>query len=131
MLVQFTSILSKSYLTIEDLAVSTSDFRVGANEFDSNASPAKVRSHREVGDRCNHGDGSCDVVENTVLARLGSGETNESDCCRDHDCCHGPVPIRTANGDGDVGVRVVDGIVWGVVSERSVNRWNAESLPLT
>jgi len=98
-------------LTIKDLAVKTADLRVVANELDGNTSPAKVRSHREVRDRGNHGDGSGDVVEDAVLARLSCCESNESHSRGNHDRAHSPVPVRTANGDGNVSVGIVDGIV--------------------
>jgi len=96
---------------IEDLAVKTSNLGVAADELNSNASPAKVRSHREVSDGGNHGNGCSDVVEDTLLARLGGRKSNEGECCSDHDRTHSPVPIRTADGDGNLGGGVVDGIV--------------------
>lgn len=78
---------------VEDLAVSTTNLRVVANEFDGNASPAKVGSHGEVGDCCDHGDGCRNVVEDTLLAGLGGGESNECNRCSDHDRSHSPVPV--------------------------------------
>ena len=80
-------------LTIEDLAVETSNFRVATDELDSNTSPAKVRGHGKVSNRGNHGNGGGDVVEDAVLARLGGRESNEGQCCSDHDSAHSPVPV--------------------------------------
>lgn len=80
-------------LTIEDLAVETRHLRVAADELNSNTSPTKVRSHGEVSNRGDHSDGSSDVVEDAVLARLGGCESNECHRCRNHDSAHSPVPI--------------------------------------
>lgn len=69
---------------VEDLTVETSDLWVGADKLDSNGSPAKVTGHAEVGDGSSHGDSGCDVVEETVLARLCGTETEKDEGCGDH-----------------------------------------------
>ena len=96
---------------IEDLTVETSNARVAALELDSNAGPAKVRCHGEVCNGGDHGDRGGDVVEDAVLARLGGGKTDEGHGRDHHDGRDSPVPIGAMGGDGDAGVRVVDGIV--------------------
>jgi hypothetical protein len=98
-------------LTIEDLTVKTRNLRVAADELNGNAGPAKVRSHGEISNRCHHSDGCGDVVEDAVLARLGGCKSNKGEGRSHHDRAHSPVPIRTANGDGNVSVGIVDGIV--------------------
>jgi hypothetical protein len=96
---------------VEDLTVETANLGVVANELDGNASPSKVGSHGEVGNRRDHGDHSRYVVEDTVLARLGERKTHEGDGRRDHDSRDRPVPVGTVSGDGDLGVSIVDSVI--------------------
>jgi len=56
---------------IEDLTVQACDLGVAADELDGSWCPANVGGHAEVGDGGDHGDTGGDVVEDTVLARLG------------------------------------------------------------
>lgn len=95
---------------VEDLTVDTTNFRVVSLEFDVDGGPAEVGGHREVGDSSDHGDGSSDVVEDTVLARLGDTETQEDKGGHGHDCTDSPVPVGTADGDGNVGRLSIDHI---------------------
>jgi len=97
---------------VEDLTVETANLRVVANELDGNASPSKVGSHGEVGNGRDHGDHGGDVVEDTVLTRLGEGKAHEGDGRSDHDSRHGPVPVRTMSGNGNLSVSIVDRVIW-------------------
>jgi len=97
---------------VEDLTVETAHLGVVADELDGNTGPAKVGSHGKVRDGGNHGDHGGDVVEDTVLTRLGEGKTHEGDGRSDHDSSHGPVPVGTVSGDGNLSVSIVDGIAW-------------------
>jgi hypothetical protein len=97
---------------VEDLAVETANLGVVADELDGNAGPAKVGSHGEVGDGGDHGDHGGDVVEDTVLTGLGEGKTHEGNGRSDHDSGHGPVPVGTMSGDGNLSVSIVDGVAW-------------------
>jgi hypothetical protein len=97
---------------VEDLTVETANLGVVADELDSNAGPAKVGSHGEVCNGGDHGDHGSNVVEDTVLARLGEGKTHEGDGRSDHDSSHGPVPVGTVSGDGNLSVSIVDGVAW-------------------
>lgn len=72
--------------------------------------PAEVRSHSEVGYGSNHSDGGCDVVENTILTRLGESKSQECERRTCHDRRHGPVPVRTVRGDGDVDMLFILGV---------------------
>jgi hypothetical protein len=97
---------------VEDLTVETANLGVVADELDGNAGPAKVGGHGEVGDGGNHGDHGGDVVEDTVLTRLGEGKTHEGNGRRDHDGGDGPVPVGTMSGDCDLSVSIVDSVAW-------------------
>lgn len=61
--------------------------------------PTKVGCHREISDRCNHGDCCSDVVEDTLLARLGEGQTHEGKGGYHHDSGHSPVPVGSMGGE--------------------------------
>ena len=87
---------------VEDLTVRAPDDRVVARELDIDGGPAEVATHGEVGNRCNHGDGGGDVVEDTVLARLRQGETDEDEGRDGHDSRDGPVPVGSMGRDGNV-----------------------------
>ena len=87
---------------IKDLTVHTADLRhVGSGKLDIDRGPAEVGSHGEVGNSGDHGDGSSDVVEDTVLARFGHTQTQEDEGASSHDSADSPVPVGTANGDGN------------------------------
>jgi hypothetical protein len=88
---------------VEDLTVDAANLgHIGSLELDIDRGPAKVGSHREVGDSGDHSDGSSHVVEDTVLTRLGHTETQEDKGRSSHDGADSPVPVGTANGDGNV-----------------------------
>jgi len=88
---------------IEDLTVHTANLRhVGSGELDIDRGPAEVGSHGEVGNSGDHGDGSSDVVEDAVLARLGHAQAQEDKGGSSHNSAYGPVPVGAADGDGDV-----------------------------
>jgi len=94
---------------VEDLTVDTANLsHVGSAELNIDRGPAEVGSHREVGNSSDHGDGSSDVVEDTVLAGLGHAETQEDKGRGGHDGADSPVPVGTANGDGDVSRLAID-----------------------
>jgi len=94
---------------IEDLTVDTANLsHVGSAELNIDRGPAEVGSHREVGDSSDHSDGSSDVVEDTVLTGLSHAETQEDKGRGSHDSADSPVPVGTANGDGDVSRLVID-----------------------
>lgn len=94
---------------IEDLTVDTANLSHARSlEFNIDRGPAEVGSHGEVGNSGDHSDGSSDVVKNTVLARLGHAETQEDEGRGGHDSAHSPVPIGTADGDGDVRGLAID-----------------------
>ena len=97
---------------VEDLTVETANLGVIADELDSNAGPAKVGSHGEVCNGGDHGDHGSNIVEDTVLARLGESKTHEGDGRSDHDSSHSPVPVGTVSGDGNLSVSIVDGVAW-------------------
>ena len=48
---------------VEDLSVDPGNSVIGPLKLNRNGSPAKVRSHREVCDRCDHGNTCSDVAE--------------------------------------------------------------------
>jgi hypothetical protein len=94
---------------VEDLTVDTANLRhVGSLELDIDGGPAKVGGHGEVGNSGDHSNGSSHVVEDTVLARLGHTETQEDKGRSSHDGADSPVPVGTANGDGDVRRLAID-----------------------
>lgn len=100
---------------IVDFAVHASDLGITALELDGNTSPSQMRSHGEVSNRCDHGDGGGDVVENALLARLCGGKTTEGDCACNHQSRDGPVPIRTVIRNGDIGRGIADGVICKVL----------------
>lgn len=92
---------------VEDLAsaVDTSAVdlgRGGTTELDNNRGLTEVRAHREVGDGGDHGDGSGDVVEEAVRARLGERQAHEGEGGSTHDGADGKVPVRRAVSDLEV-----------------------------
>jgi hypothetical protein len=94
---------------VEDLTVDTADLRhVRSAELNIDGGPAEVGSHREVGNSGDHGDGSGDVVEDTVLTRLGHTQAQEDEGGSSHGSADSPVPVGTANGDGDVRRLAID-----------------------
>lgn len=95
---------------VEDLTVDTADNGVVAHELNIDRGPTKVGGHGEVGDSGDHGNGSGDVVEDTVLARLGDTQTKEDEGASSHDSADSPVPVRTADGDGNVDGLAVDSV---------------------
>lgn len=104
---------------IEDLTVNTADLGVAAAELNVDRGPAKVGSHGEVGNGGGHGNSGSDVMENTMLTRLGNSKTGEDEGRQGHDSSHCPVPVGAADGDGDVSALAVDSVAidaQGVVS---------------
>jgi hypothetical protein len=94
---------------IEDLTVDTANLsHVGSLELNIDGGPAEVGSHGEVGDSSDHGNGSSNVVEDAVLTGLGHTETQEDEGRSSHDGADSPVPVGTANGDGNVGRLAID-----------------------
>jgi hypothetical protein len=94
---------------IEDLTVDTANLsHARTAELNIDGGPAEVGGHGEVGDSGDHGNGSSDVVEDTVLAGLGHTETQEDKGRSGHDGADSPVPVGTANGDGNVGRLSID-----------------------
>jgi hypothetical protein len=88
---------------VEDLTVDTANLsHVGSAELNIDGGPAKVGSHGKVGNSGDHSDGSSHVVEDTVLTGLGHTETQEDKGRSGHDGADSPVPVGTANGDGDI-----------------------------
>ena len=74
---------------IEDLTDVTRNLGIViAHEFNLNPSLAQVGAHGEVGDSCDHGDGSSNVVEDTVSAWLGEGETGKDEGRDKHHRAH-------------------------------------------
>ena len=70
---------------IEDLAEHARNLGVVvSDEFHLNASLAKIGAHGEIGNGSDHGDGSSDVVEHAVGARLGKGETGKDQSRGEH-----------------------------------------------
>ena len=97
---------------VEDLTVETANLRIVTDELDGNAGPAKVGSHGEVGNGGDHGDHGGDVVEDTVLTRLGERKAHECHGRSDHDSSHSPVPVGTVSGNGDLSVSIVYSVTW-------------------
>lgn len=77
---------------VEDLTIVTS-LLTRAMELNSDGSPANVGGHGKVGDGGDKGDTGSDVVEETVLARLGGRETHEDDGRGGHGGANSPVPV--------------------------------------
>lgn len=87
---------------VEDLTIHTMHGGVCTEEFHVDWRPPQIGGHGEVRDRRDERDTSGDVVENTILAGLRQSETHEGDCRAGHHGGDRPVPIRTANGNGNV-----------------------------
>ena len=64
---------------VKDLTEGTSNLGVATYELGCDASLSQVGAHGEVGDTGDHGNGSGNVVEEAVAARLGEGEANKGD----------------------------------------------------
>lgn len=95
---------------IEDLTVPAGNDRLASNELDIDGSPAQVGSHGEVGNGGDHGDSCGDVVEDTVLARLGQAKADEDKGANGHNSTNCPVPIRTTDGNSNVDGLAVDNV---------------------
>lgn len=88
---------------VEDLAHEARDLRVGASEFDLDGGPAEVGAHTEVGDRCDEGDGSSQVVEEALRAVLARSQAHEGEGRHAHNGADGEVEAAAGGGDMIVG----------------------------
>ena len=109
---------------VEDLTVVAQDGGTGALELDGDAArkrsamrglrvvplshenlrdPSEVGAHGEVGNACYEHNTRSDVVEQTVLALLAEGKTNESEPSEAHGRTDGEVQVRATGCDGNVG----------------------------
>lgn len=59
--------------------------RIATNELDGDTSLAKIGTHGEVRDGCDHGDSGSDVVEDPVRTRLSERQPDEDECRDSHD----------------------------------------------
>ena len=105
---------------IENLTSGALDDWVATLELDVNRCPAKIGAHGEICDTSDHGDGGCDVVEDTLDTRLGCTEAEEGYRGCSHYRADRPVPIGTASGDGDLGRSLVGNVVAGDCDAQSV-----------
>lgn len=69
---------------VEDLAEIARDLGTGSDELRLDTRLSQVGAHSEIGDSCNHGDRSGDVVEDTVGTGLSEGQASESDGRNEH-----------------------------------------------
>ena len=74
---------------VKDLTVMTMDLRVGTRVLDGDGCKAQVRTHGEIGNRSDQGDGGGDVMEDTFGARFGESETPEDEGRDKHHCSDG------------------------------------------
>ena len=79
-----SQILPVNIANVEDLTKGTRDLGVGTNEFGANARLSQVGAHGKVSDAGDHGNGSGDVVEEAMCARLGERESDEGDTRQGH-----------------------------------------------
>ena len=93
---------------IVDFTVDTSDSWITALVLDVDGGETQVRAHGEVGNSCNHGHSSCDVVEYTVGSWLHLTHCQEGEGAHSHDSADCEVPVRAMSGDSDLGNAVVD-----------------------
>lgn len=74
---------------IEDLTVLVGrgprDFGVASLKFDSDGSLTEIGAHGEVCNCSDQGDCGGDIVEDTVVAGLGEGQTGDDECRDGHD----------------------------------------------
>ena len=87
---------------VVDLAVNPSNLRVATDELDIDWRPAQMRSHCEVRDSGDHGDGGSDVVEDAMCAWLHQGEGDEGDGSASHHRSDSPVPVGAMSCEGDL-----------------------------
>lgn len=78
---------------VVDLTVDSANLGVVAQELDVDWGPSQVRAHGEVCNGSDHGHRCGDVVEDTVLARLGLSKTSERKSGNSHHSADCPVPI--------------------------------------
>ena len=88
---------------VEDLAVFATNHRVVALKLDLYRCETQVGAHGEVGNACYEHNTRSDVVEQTVLALLAEGKTNESEPSEAHGRTDGEVQVRATGCDGNVG----------------------------
>ena len=62
------------------------DFGAAPHELGLDTRLTEIGAHGEVSDRSDHGDGSGDVVEDSVRAWLGIRQAHEDQSRREHDC---------------------------------------------
>jgi hypothetical protein len=87
---------------IEYFTIGSSYTRIRTGEFHGNSSPAQIRAHRVVCNCSNHGNGSCDIVEYPLTARLRQTQANETGCREAHDRRNSIVPVGAVNIDKDI-----------------------------
>lgn len=110
-------------------------FRIVAPELYRNRCLSQIGAHREVCDRGDQSDGSCDIVENSMWTRSGERQTAYDECWDEHNSTDGlrwclqsemqnkhmrlenrkasayKVPTRAMAGDGDIRVTAVNEVV--------------------
>lgn len=112
----------------------TRHLRIGTHILYANGCKAQVRAHGEVGNGGDQGDGSGDVVEDTLSTWLGESQTPEDEGRGKHHGSDGlsdgelkgakefggkntyPVPVRSMGGDGDVSGTTIDGVTVDIES---------------
>jgi len=58
----------------------------------------------------NHSDRRCNVVEDSVLTGFGHGKAQEDEGAGGHHSADSPVPVRSADGNGDGDSLVIDNV---------------------
>lgn len=64
-------------------------FRIVALELDRNRCLSQIGTHREICDRGDQSDGSCDIVENAMWTSSGEGHTDYGECWDEHNSTDG------------------------------------------
>ena len=88
---------------IEDLtSTSSRNSRIATDELGLDGNLTEASTHGEIGDRSSQSDSRCDVVKQTVGARLGEGETEKDQAGQGHHRTDSPIPVATVGGDLEV-----------------------------
>lgn len=93
---------------IVDLAGKSPNFCTGATEANVNRSPTEMRTHGEIGNEGDHGDGAGQVIEDPILTGFLMTQEKEDGGCETHDCAYGEVSAGAIVGEGNVGDIAVD-----------------------
>lgn len=113
---------------VVDLTARATNDRVAALELNLNGDPSQVRCESEVGDGCNHDNTGGDVVEDTVMARLGERQAHEAQHGNSHAGADSPVPVGAMGSQGLLrrGSVPTDGVVCTMFSFLSASTRRTE-----